>query len=175
MEASQYRDSLDSSLGSPLDLRKIIIKILTQQQGHKHSLTVLRWGTPAWERNSLGNEMEKSKFLGTTCPSPLQARAESLHRFLCHLSLPHCQESGLALGWGLPHGTCPSVSSSQCFPPWMPGSGGLVCPMVAAWSPVWDEGSWHCSMAWRSLSGAISLPRTQSPSTPDREHIGPGF
>lgn len=98
MGASQYRDSLDSSLGSSLDLRKIIIKILMEQQGRKHPLTVLRCGTPAWERNSLGNDMEKSRFLGDTCPSPLQARPESLHRFLCHLSLPHYQKSCLALG-----------------------------------------------------------------------------
>lgn len=49
MGVSQYRDSLDSSLGSPVGLRKINVKTLMQWQGQTYPLTVLRWGTPAWE------------------------------------------------------------------------------------------------------------------------------
>lgn len=62
---------------------------------------MLKWGTTAWERNSLGNDMEKSKLLGDACPSPLQARAESLHRFL---------------------NICPCLIAKSQASPWVDGS-----------------------------------------------------
>lgn len=145
-----------------------------QQQDHKHSLTLFRWRTPAWERISLGSEMEKSKFLGDTCPSALQARSESLHRFLYYLSLPHCQESGLTLGRGLSW----NPSFNLFFPVFLTRAPWQSWPHVPHGSCLISCVGWnHLALlhGMRVTFGPSSLPRTQSLSAADREHTDPGF